>query len=121
MKNNFIGEIVISFTLIGLLVFFINPFDLLMPQPLHPFMVPFLAVLFIIFAGLLWRETPRDEREQFHKFIASRFAYFAVIATLIVGVILQSFKGEVDPFLIIGICIALLAKIFGLIYGHIKH
>lgn len=121
MKNNFIGEIVISLALIGLLIFFINPLDLLMPHALHPFMVPFLLVLFIIFAGLLWKETPGDEREQLHKFIASRFAYFAVIATLIFGVVFQSFKGEVDPFLIIGICIALLAKISGLIYGHIKH
>ena len=119
--TNFIGEIVISLALIGLLVFFINPLDLLMPHVLHPFMVPFLAVLFIAFAGLLWKESPGDEREQLHKFIASRFAYFAVIATLIIGVIFQSFKGEVDPFLIIGICIALLAKILGLIYGHIKH
>lgn len=121
MKNNFIGEMVISFALIGLLVFFINPFDLLMPQPLHPFMVPFLVVLFIIFTGLLWKEKPGDEREQLHKFIASRFAYFAVVATLIVGIVMQSFKKEVDPFLIIGICVALLAKILGFIYGHLKH
>ncbi|MEK7543515.1 MAG: hypothetical protein AAB557_01465 [Patescibacteria group bacterium] len=121
MKNNLVGEIGISIALIGLLVFFINPLDLLMPQPLHPFMVPFLVVLFIIFAGLLWKEAPGDEREQFHKFIASRFAYFAVIATLIFGVVFQSFKGEIDPWLIIAVCIALLAKIFGLIYGHIKH
>jgi len=51
MRNNFLGEIVISLALIGILVFFINPFSLLMPQPLHPFMAPFLAVLFIIFTG----------------------------------------------------------------------
>ncbi len=121
MKNNFLGEIIISTSLIGLLVFFVNPFDILMPKPLHPFMVPFLIVLFIIFSGFLWKEVPGDEREQFHKFIASRFAYFAVITTLIVGIVVQSFNGKVDPFLIIGICIALLAKIFGLIYGHIKH
>jgi hypothetical protein len=121
MKNKFAGEIIISLALVGLLVFFVNPLDLLMPHVLHPFMVLFLAVLFIIFAGFLWKETPGDEREQLHKFIASRFAYFAVIATLIVGVVFQSFKEEVDPFLIIGICIALLAKILGLIYGHIKH
>ncbi|MBI5356226.1 hypothetical protein HZB78_01275 [Candidatus Collierbacteria bacterium] len=121
MKNKFIGEAIISLVLVGLLVFFINPLDLLMPQPLHPFMVPFLVVLFIVFTGFLWKETPGDEREQFHKFIASRFAYFAVITTLIFGVVFQGFKGEVDPFLIIGICIALLAKILGLIYGHIKY
>ena len=56
-----------------------------------------------------------------HKFIASRSAYFATIATLIIGVVLQSFKGEIDPILIIAICIGLLAKIIALIYGHIKH
>lgn len=120
MKDKFIGEIIISFSLISLLIFFINPFNLLMPQPLHPFMVPFLVILFIIFAGLLWKETPGDEREQLHKFIASRFAYFAALAALILGVVLQSFKGEIDPWLIISLCVALLAKIFGLIYGYIK-
>ncbi len=121
MKNNFTGEIVISLALIGLLVFFVNPLDLLMPHALHPFMVPFLVVLFIIFAGFLWKETPGDERDQMHKFIASRFAYFSVIAALITGIIVQSFRGEIDPWLIIGICIALLAKILGLIYGYIRH
>ena len=121
MKNKFIGEIIISFALIGLLVFFINPLDLLMPHALHPFMTPFLVVLFVIFAGLLWKETPGDEREQMHKFLASRSAYFATIATLIIGVILQSFKGEIDPWIVIAICVGLLAKILGLIYGHIKH
>lgn len=121
MKNKFVGEIIISLVLIGLLVFFINPLDLLMPQPLHPFMVPFLVVLFIIFAGLLWKETPGDEREQLHKFIASRFAYFAVITTLIIGIIFQSLRSEIDPWLIIAICIALLAKILGLVYGYLKH
>ena len=121
MKSKFMGEIIISLALIGLLVFFINPLDLLMPRALHPFMVPFLIALFIIFAGLLWKETPGDEREQMHKFIASRSAYFAIVATLIIGIVLQSFKGEIDPWIVIALCIGLLAKIIGLIYGHIKH
>ena len=105
MKNKFIGEIIISLLLIGLLIFFINPLDLLMPHALHPFMAPFLVVLFIIFAAFLWKETPGDEREQMHKFIASRSAYFATIAILIVGVVLQSFMGEIDPWIVIGICV----------------
>lgn len=88
---------------------------------LHPMMIPLLGILFIVFSGFLWKEKPGGEREQLHKFIASRFAYFAVITTLIIGVVFQSFKREVDPFLIIGICIALLAKILGLIYGNMKH
>lgn len=121
MKNKFVGEVIISLLLVGLLAFFINPLDLLMPHSLHPFMVPFLVVFFIIFAGLLWKETPGDERKQMHKFIASRSAYFAMITTLIIGIILQSFKGEIDPWIVIAACVGLLAKILGLIYGYLKH
>lgn len=121
MKNKFVGEIIISLALIGLLVFFINPLDLLMPRMLHPFMIPFLLVLFIIFAGFLWKEKPGDEREHMHKFIASRFAYFAMIATLILGVVLEGFNGEIDPWIVIALCVGLLAKIFGFIYGYFKY
>lgn len=121
MKNKFVGEIIISIILIGLLVFFINPLDLLMPQQMHPLMVPILIVLFIIFTGFLWKETPGDEREQLHKFIASRFAYFAGVSSLILGVIIQSLQHVIDPWLIIAICITLLAKLTGLIYGYFKH
>lgn len=121
MKNNFFGETIISIALIILLILFINPTDLLMPQEMHQLMVPLLVILFIVFSGFLWKEKAGDEREQLHKFISSRFSYFAVIATLIVGVIIQSSKGVIDPWLIIAICIALLAKIIGRFYGHFRN
>lgn len=92
-----------------------------MPHEMHMVMVPLLVILFIVFAGFLWKETPGDEREQVHKFIASRFAYFAVITTLIIAVIVQNPEGKIDPWIIIALCIALLAKIVGLIYGYIRH
>lgn len=121
MKNKFIGEAIISIILIGLLVFFLNPLELMMPKSMHAIMIPLLIVLFIVFTGVMWKETPGDEREQLHKFIASRFAYFAAIATLIIGIVTQSFQKSIDPWLIITICIALLAKIVGLIYGYFTH
>ncbi len=121
MKNNFTGEIIISLILIVLLSMFANPFNLFMPYGMHLVMVPLLVILFIVFAGFIWKEAPGDERDQLHKFIASRFAYFAGIATLIVGVMIQNSQGKIDPWIIIALCIALLAKILGLIYSHIKH
>jgi uncharacterized membrane protein len=121
MKSNFIGETIISIVLIALLVFFLNPLELMMPQSMHVIMIPLLVVLFIVFAGVLWKETSGDERENLHKFIASRFAYFAAIATLVIGIVMQSFQKAIDPWLIITICVALLAKIAGLIYGYFKH
>ncbi|MDE2025531.1 MAG: hypothetical protein KGJ07_03490, partial [Patescibacteria group bacterium] len=83
MKSNFIGEGVISIILIALLIFFLNPLELSMPQSVHMIMVPLLIVFFIVLIGVLWREAPGDEREQLHKFIASRFAYFAAVGVLL--------------------------------------
>lgn len=120
MKSKFLGEITISLALIGLLVFFVNPLDFFMPNAMHTFMIPFLLILFVILAGFLWNETRGDEREQMHKFIASRSAYFATVTTLIAGVVLQNAKGDIDPWIIVAICIGLLAKIVGLIYVRIK-
>jgi heme O synthase-like polyprenyltransferase len=121
MKNNFIGEAVISLVLIALLIFFLNPMELWMPQSMHAIMIPLLVILFIVFSGALWKEASGDEREQLHIFIASRFAYFAAIAALVIGIVIQSFQKAIDPWLIVAICVALLAKIAGILYGHIKH
>lgn len=121
MKNNFIGEAIISILLIALLIIFLNPMELSMPQSMHEIMIPLLLALFVIFTGVLWKEKSGDEREQLHKFIASRFAYFAAISTLIIAIVVQSFQKAIDPWLIIAICVALLAKIAGLIYGYFKH
>lgn len=121
LKNNFIGEAIISVVLIALLLFFLNPLELMMPKSMHAIMVPLLLVLFIAFTGVLWKETSGDERDNLHKFIASRFAYFAAVATLIIGIVMESFQKAIDPWLIITICVVLLAKIAGLIYGYFRH
>ncbi|MEK7551258.1 MAG: hypothetical protein AAB532_01525 [Patescibacteria group bacterium] len=120
-KFNFLGETIISLFLVGLLVFFINPLDLLMPKELHLFMVPTLILFFVIFAGVVWKEKTTDERQELHKLIASRFAYFASVTILVIGIIYQSYYGSIDPWLVIAVCVILLSKIFGLIYGYIKH
>jgi len=121
MKNKFISELILSVVLIGLLLFFLNPVLVFLPRPMHPFMIPLLVILFIILAGMLWKERPGDEREQLHTFIASRFAYFAGVAVLTIAIVVQHGQGSIDPWLIIAICIMLLAKIIGLLYGHLRH
>lgn len=121
MNNKFLGEIIISIILIALLIFFLNPMELSMPGSIHAIMMPLLVVLFIALAGVVWKETPGDERQSLHKYIGSRFAYFAAITTLIIAIVVQSFQKVIDPWLIITLCIALLAKLIGLIYGYLRH
>jgi hypothetical protein len=121
MKNKFLGELLITSLLVALLVFFINPLNLMMPEAMHPLMVPVLILLFVVFTGFIWKEMPGDEREQLHKFIASRFAYFAGATTLVIGIIMQSINNQIDPWLVISICVMLIAKLIGLLYGYFKH
>ena len=121
MKNKCIGELILSVALIGLLLFFLKPLVVMMPQQMHPVMIPLLVVLFIVFAALLWKEKPTDEREQLHTLIASRFAYFASVAILVIAIIMQHANGSIDPWLIIAVCVMLLAKIVGLLYGNMRH
>ncbi len=121
MKENFLGEIAISAVLIGILAFFLEPLNLMMPDIMHPVMVPVLAIVFVILAASLWKENRGDERVEYHKFISSRFAYFAAVATLVVAIIFQTLRSELDPWLVVTVCILLLAKIAGIIYANIKH
>lgn len=121
MKTNILGEVLISIFLIILLSLFLNPMELSMPRSFHMLIRPLLIAVFVVFTALVWKETAGDEREKLHKFIAARFAYFAAVATLIIGIILQSFQKTIDPWLVIALSTMLLAKIFGLIYGYFRH
>lgn len=121
MKNKFIGELILSIALIALLLLFLTPLTLMMPTSMHPLMIPLLVILFVIFTAMIWKEQPGDERDQLHKFIASRFAYFAAVTTMTIGIIVQHNSGPIDPWLIIALCITLLAKLLGIFYSYLKH
>ena len=121
MKNNFLQEIIVSLVLIVLLVLFLNPFGFWMPTILLMMMVLGLVVVFSVFASFIWRENAKDEREGLHKMMAGRIAFLAGTAVLVAGVIVQSFKHELDFWLVLTLGTMILAKIIGLIYSRAKH
>ena len=121
MKNNFLQEIVVSLVLIILLVLFLNPFELWMPPILLMMMVLGLVVVFSLFASFIWKENNKDEREGLHKMMAGRIAFLAGTATLVVAIIIQSFRHELDAWLVVALGVMILAKIGGLLYGRIRY
>ena len=121
MKNSFLPEIIVSGILIVLLILFLNPFDFWMPTILLMMMVLGLVVMFSIFASFIWRENSRDEREGLHKMMAGRIAFLAGTAVLVISIIVQSFKHELDFWLVFALGIMILAKITGLIYSRTRH
>ena len=121
MKNNFLQEFFVSSALVVLLVFFLNPFDFWMPNILLMMMVAGLIVVFALFAGFVWRENARDEREALHRLMAGRIAYLAGAGGLVVGIIVQSLQHNLDGWLVVILGVMIFAKIIGVTYGQIKH
>ena len=121
MKNNLLQEVSISGILIVLLVLFLNPFDFWMPTALLMMMVLGLVVVFALFASFFWRENHRDEREGFHKVMAGRVAFLVGTALLTLGIIVQSFSHDLDPWLVFVLSGMVAAKAIALIYGRIKN
>lgn len=121
MRNNFLQEIFVSLVLVVLLILFLNPFGFWMPTILLMMMVMGLVVVFSVFASFIWRENARDEREGLHKMMAGRIAFLAGTIVLVIAIIVQSFKHELDFWLVLTLDIMILAKIIGLMYSRTKY
>lgn len=119
MQKGFINEITVSILFIVLLAFFLDPLMVLMPpSALYPLMAG-AVVLFVLFAGLVWRERPLDERDELHRALAGRIGYLLGTVALLIGVLVQSVSGHVDPWLVIGLGAMVVGKLLGHFYSRL--
>lgn len=121
MKNKFLTEILISAVLITLLMLLLDPFMILMTTPVQMIMIALILIIFVSFCIFVWREKSRDEREEFHKHIASRFAYLSGASILIIAIVFQSFNHTLDPWIVFALIVMILAKIAGSLYANNKY
>lgn len=70
-----------------------------------------MLVLFGMFAAFLLRERAVDERDAGHMSLAGRSAFLAGSSVLLVGIIVQGYHHEVDPWLVIALCTMVVIKI----------
>jgi len=75
--NNLRGEIILGGILVVLLVLFLNPFEIWMPDMATMTMVAMLLVAFGVFAAFVVKEKARDEREEIHRMRAGRIAFLS--------------------------------------------
>lgn len=122
MEKDTQNEIVVAVVLILLILLFLNPLGLWMPDTLVYMLIAGVVVLFALFAGFVWKERARDEREQLHKMIAGRLAYLAGMGVLVLGVAVQGFTlPHVDPWLLFALSAMILGKIFGFFYSRSRY
>ena|SRR3989344_2198095 len=101
-------------------IIFLNPGHLAMPDTVNSLLILGFIVAFLIFAAFVLKEKSSDEREELHILKAGRISYLTGIGILVSGIIYQATKHEVDPWLVIAICVMVLSKILSRIYSRFK-
>lgn len=122
MKNKFVfNEVAISIILLVLVALFLDPFMILMPESFIKVLVTIFLFLFLFFASFVWREKSKDEREEYHKMLAGRFAYLVGAGILVLGIIVQtSLQHTVDTWLVIALIGMVISKLGGLFYSRLQ-
>ena len=104
-------EVIIGIILLGILGIFLNPTHLLMPDSVNMMLILGLIIGFLGFVGLVWRERASDEREVMHIGKAGRWSFFSGTAVLVMGIVIQAMRHEIDPWLLYALSVMVLAKL----------
>jgi len=104
-------EIITSTIFIIFLIFFWNPLGLWMPQTAVYMFLGGLFVVVAVYAGLILKEKPKDEREEKLRSSAGRTGFIAGIVVLSVAVAFQSLNSHPDLWLIGALAAMIISKL----------
>jgi uncharacterized membrane protein SirB2 len=122
MKNKlWLKNILISAPLLGILLLFLFPNPLLMPQSLEMMFIIVFIILFFIYSAVIWNEKGNDEREDLHILNAGRVSFLVGSGILTIGIFVQSLNHNIDPWLIYALISMIFTKIIIRIYSEIKN
>lgn len=116
MTKKIINEISVTLILALLIIILLDLFPFWMPGPVAMIVLLALVLVYIVYAVFMWREKSQDEREDYHKLVASRRAWLSGSSVLIVAVLVQGINHDIDPWILY----ALLAMIIAKSITHIK-
>ena len=117
MRSSGQAEIILSVGMVVLAVALVNPRGLWMPNMVTISLLLLLAVVFAVFAGFVWKEQVRDEREALHRMIAGRIGYLFGAAALVVAIVFEGFAHRVDPWLVVALTAMVVGKAIGSWYS----
>lgn len=110
MKNN-LAETIVTIALLVIAVLLLNPFHFWMPDVVVICMLAIGLALFGVFASYILREQSVDEREAQHKSMAGRNAFLAGSAVIMLGIVVQGYTHNVDPWLVVALVVMIIVKI----------
>lgn len=113
-------QIISALVILAIAIVFLNPGHLSMPMSSMSMLIIGFIVSFLVYGAFVLKEQSADEREAVHVLRAGRISYLAGIGALVIGIIVQTLQHDVDPWLVIAVCIMVLSKIGSRIYSQLK-
>lgn len=110
MKNN-LKETLVAAALIVIAIVLLNPFDFWMPNMLMASVLMVTLIIFALFASFILREKSVDEREDQHRSLAGRNAFLVGAGLLTLGIMVQGYAHQVDPWLVMVLIAMIVVKI----------
>lgn len=105
------SALVIGILLIFLAIVLTNPGNIFMPTTFQMFLIALFSVTYFMFAGLVFKEKPKDEREAQILNQSSRLAFIGGTAFLLVAIVIQSFQHNLDNWLVWALVVIVTIKI----------
>ncbi|XKT74214.1 MAG: hypothetical protein ACJKTH_02580 [Patescibacteria group bacterium UBA2163] len=103
----------VSSVFVLLLLLLINPLDWWMPQEIVYLAVALLAVVAAIFAGMIFGEQARDEREETLRARAARAGYLVGVFVLTLAIAVTVLRGDyIDIWIPITLISMVLVRVF---------
>ena len=96
-------------SMVGLLVLILLAHQL--PKALMTISMLALVVLVATFFVFIFREQPRDEREAHQALMGGQASYMIGAGILLIGIVVESFAHNLDPYLPITLAAMVLAKL----------
>lgn len=115
-----IFEVLSAAFIIIIATLFLTFSSLTMPSTLFSMLVVLFCLSWLAFSAFVWREQPADEREALHALTAGRVSFLVGVGVLVIGVVVQAFRHNIDPWLIVTLCVMVAAKIILLMYSRQK-
>ncbi len=119
IKNTYI-QVVSAVLVVVLATLLLNPFHFWMPGMTQMTMLGCLLVAFAVLSIYLLQENAQDEREDSHRMLAGRVAFFVGSLVLVIGIAFESVYGTPDIWLVLALAGMILGKVLARMYSEWK-
>jgi len=107
------NDVIIGIIVLTSLLLSSNVFAGFMPSSVVMLMIAVFIAAFSLFAVLIWRESPKDEREAHILLSSDRLGFLAGAVVLSIGLIITSLRHESTNLLALALSAMILAKLIG--------